>query len=72
MRKWEYISSVVMPEDMEEELNLQGQKGWEFASLVVLQKMLPPSRMIGGNPMPQMLTEFKLLFKREISNPDMN
>jgi hypothetical protein len=65
MKKYEYYTPTVSIEDMEQELKSAGKKGWQFCNLVVMQKMMPPQRVIGGMNAPQMITEFLLIFIRE-------
>ena len=65
MDKFEYYTPTVSVEDMPNELKQAGKKGWQFCNLVVMQKMIPPSRLIGGAGQPQMITEFLLIFIRK-------
>jgi hypothetical protein len=65
MKKFEYETLEVLPEDMFQTLNDAGNEGWEFMNLVVQQKMEQPKRIIGGMSQPQMMITFLLIFKRE-------
>ena len=73
MKKFEHLCSEVSIDDIDEELNLQGKKGYEFINVIIINKMMPPSRIVAGMPnMPQQVTTFKLIFKREIVNINDN
>lgn len=72
MKKFEHLTSTCAIEDVPEELNACGKQGWEFVNLVVMQSMVPPSRLVGGMGQPQMKTEFMLIFKREKITPEKN
>jgi len=68
MKKWEYQSLKCSPEEMFEELNIQGLSGWEFVFLITMQKMIqhPAAPLFGSQQKPpEVITVFILLFKRE-------
>lgn len=75
MKKYEYDTQECAPEELFDVLNSMGIKGWDFVTLVVLQKMIVhPAPAVQSfstiQKPPEMVTTFKLIFKREIDYCD--
>ena len=70
MKKYEYDTQECAPEELFNVLNSKGEEGWDFVTLVVLQKMIihpvPAVQSFSTiQKTPEMVTTFKLIFKRE-------
>jgi hypothetical protein len=63
MKKFEYETNEVEPEELFDDLNLKGSEGWEFITLVVLNKMLV--NRLDLTQQPKQVTTFKFIYKRE-------
>lgn len=61
MRKFDYLTEEVKPEDFDTELTKAGILGWEFITLAILQR---PKMVLGQQPF--MDIKFLLIFKKEI------
>lgn len=66
MRKiFEYLTTEIKPDEFDSELTKSGLLGWEFISVIVMQKP-----KFGINPgQPQYEVKFLLVFKKEIIVP---
>ena len=65
IQKYEYITPEIHPNLLEEKLNLYGNLGWEFVTLLMLQKIVK-REILGINPdVPQTL--FTLIFRRSLT-----
>lgn len=63
IKKFEYHTIECDPEELFQVLNDNGAFGWEFCILLTKQMMVRSK--ILGNPEPQVLTQYVLIFKRE-------
>lgn len=64
MKKWEYNTIECYPEELFQILNDNGKLGWDF-SILLTKQMMAQSKIL-GNPQPQILTQYVLIFKREV------
>lgn len=63
MTKWEYETTTCAPEEIFDILNLEGSQGWEFVTLLMMQKLIE-NKFAVGQP-PRTVMEFQLIFKRQ-------
>jgi hypothetical protein len=53
------------PNLLEEKLNEEGEKGWDFVSLVIEQSMIQKKITEFINAQPEIVTNYCLIFKKE-------
>lgn len=65
MIEWEYDTLEIHPEELFEMLNINGKEGWEFVTLIMMQRVMQNKFVMNQEPKVEMV--FTLIFKRQKS-----